>query len=287
MNELIVVALVIGTLAIAYLWVYPRVAGNDVKKMAWLDIALGLVLFAFVGAMFWSENPPFSLVFFETNWFIFTLAVYVILELPLFFLYVKARGLGEQYKAFWRGSMSTSTSVKSVQDSLEDTRWDGLRTPAAKRALLVSTNLVALVGGALLWFMPEDSGAGFAVSLVALALYLLLLGAGWYLLRQSTRLIADAPDDALDERTVSERNRSYLPAYRVLTTAVMIGWIFVLGFTAAGEELGVVDDPYVIELTMKELQVLFWGTLFYVAALPSMALAWASTEKKRIGEHTS
>jgi uncharacterized membrane protein YeiH len=52
MNELIVVALVIGTLAIAYLWVYPRAAENDVKKMAWLDIALGLVLFAFVGALF-------------------------------------------------------------------------------------------------------------------------------------------------------------------------------------------------------------------------------------------
>lgn len=287
MNELIVVALVISTLAIAYLWVYPRVAGNDVKKMAWLDIALGLVLFAVVGAMFWNENPPFTLVFFDTNWFIFTLVVWVILELPLFFLYLKARGLGEQYKAFWRGSMSTSTSVKSVQDSLEDTRWDGLRTPGAKRALLVSTNLVALVGGALLWFMPEDSGTGFAASLVGLALYLLLLGAGWYLLRQSTRLIADAPDAALDERTVSERNRSYLPAYRVLTTAVMIGWIFVLGFTAAGEELGLVDDPYVIELTLKQLQVLFWGTLFYVSALPSMALTWASTEKKRIGEHPS
>ena len=287
MNELIAVALVIGTLTIAYLWVYPRLAGNDVKKMAWLDIALGLVLFAVVGALFWSENPPFTLVFFDTNWFIFTLVVYVILQLPLFFFYVKARGLGEQYKAFWRGSMSTSTSVKSVQKSLEDKRWDGLRTPVAKRALLVSTNLVALVGGALIWFMPEDSGTGFAASLVALGLYLLLLGAGWYLLRQSTRLIADAPDALLDERTVAERNRSYLPAYRILTTALMIGWIFVMGYTAAGAELGLPDDPYVVELTLKQLQALLWGTLFYVSALPSMALAWTGTKPQRRRQHTS
>jgi len=275
MNELVVVALVVTTLIVAYLWVYPRVAGNDVKKMMWLDVGLTAIPLAIAGALYWSTNPPFQLVFFDTNWFVFGLVTYAVLEIPLFFLYLKARGLGPQYLAIFRSQFSLRTSTDSVTKSLDDTRWDGLRTSRAQAILLVVTNLIALGGAVALWWVSPDS----PTVVVGLLLYLLLLAASWYLLRQAVRLIADAPDEALDERTRGERDRSYLPAYRALSTGLMLVWIFIIGFSIGSATEGSLDDPYVPQFDWLQLQVAFWVFLFYVVALPSMSFAWNNLRK--------
>jgi hypothetical protein len=274
-NELIVTVLVVSTLVIAYLWVYPRVAGNEVKKMMWLDVGITAIPLAGAGLLYWSTNPPFRLVFFDTNWFVFGLVTFVVLEIPLFILYLKARGLGPQYLAMFREQSFLHTSIDSVNKSLDDTRWDGLRTKKAQAILLAVVNLIALGGAVVLWWATLDSPA----VVIALLFYVLLLLASWYLLRQAVRLIADAPDEALDERTRGERDRSYLPSYRALSSGLMVTWVVIFGFSIGSASEGSFEDPYVYQFDWIQLQLAFWVFLFYVTTLPSMSFAWNNLRK--------
>ncbi len=285
MNELLVVFFVLVTLVAAYFWIYPTFAGRDVVKMAWLDLAVGALPLGIAGILFWESNPRFSMVFFETNWFLFTLITYTILELPLFALYVKARGLWPEYRRRVLGldrdnrwSPVGNASVEQVEKQLDDEKWNGLRTPAAKRFLVVAFNVVVL-GGTIALFLVED-GPWAAYTLI----HVLLLGVFWFLLRRSVRLVADAPDGALDERLRSNRDRSYVGAYQILAflltlllTALMV--IVVLTDSAAETSL----FRYEFSVTWPQVQALFWLLLGYAAALPSMVLAWSESKKEALG----
>lgn len=285
MNELLVVFLVLVTLVTAYFWIYPNYAGNDVVKMAWLDLVVGGVPLAVTGILFWESNPRFSLVFFETNWFLFTLITYTLLELPLFALYVKARGLWPEYRRRVLGfdrdnrwSPVGNASIEQVEKQLDDEKWNGLRTPAAKRFLVVSFNVVIL-GGTIALFLVED-GPWAAYTLI----HVLLLGVFWFLLRRSVRLVADAPDGALDERLRTNRDRSYVGAYQVLAflltlllTAVMV--IAVIADSSAETS----SFHYEFSVTWPQVQAMFWLLLGYSAVLPSMVLAWSESKKEALG----
>ena len=72
-NELLVVFYILATLAVAYLWFYPKVIGNNVKLMAWMDILVTGIPVGISALLFWTEDPAFRLVFFDTNWFFFTI----------------------------------------------------------------------------------------------------------------------------------------------------------------------------------------------------------------------
>ena len=74
-----------------------------------------------------------------------------------------------------------------------------------------------LVVGTIFLFTVGDN-AWSALSLI----YILLIFAFWFLLRQSVRLVADAPEEALDERLIQIRDRSYVIAYRWLALLVII-----------------------------------------------------------------
>ena len=274
MNESLVVFVILATLAASYFWIYPKYAGNDVKKMAWLDFALGLIPLGTSAILFWESDPAFRLFFFDTNWFFFTLIAMTLLELPLFFWYLKARGLG---KAYWelmgigasgsQGSSWETASVKSVEKQLNDTQWDGLRTRGAKIFLLVATNLLLLAGTVFLVFAGDNSWT--ALSLI----YILLLFAFWFLLRKSVRLVADAPAEALDERLIQIRDRSYVIAYRGLTLLATIFAVALLAFTVITDWQGESDGfTYGITLTWPQVQAIFWLIFAYTAMLPSMAV---------------
>ena len=282
MIELLVVFLVLVTLVAAYFWIYPTYAGSDVVKMAWLDLAVGGVPLAITGLLFWESNPRFSLVFFETNWFLFTLITYAILELPLFVLYVKARGLWAEYRrrvlGFDRDSPWNpvgNASIEQVEKQLDDEKWNGLRTPEAKRFLVVAFNVVIL-GGTITLFLVED-GPWAAYTLI----HVLLLGVLWFLLRRSVRLVPDAPDGALDERLRAHRDRSYVGAYQMLAfvltlllTALMV--IIVMRDSSAETSL----FRYEFTVTWPQVQAMFWLLLGYSATLPSMVLAWSESKKE-------
>lgn len=282
MNESLVVFVILVTLAASYLWIYPKYAGNDVKKMAWLDFALGFIPLGTSAILFWESDPTFRFIFFDTNWFFFTLLALTLLELPLFFWYLKARGLGKAYWAMMgfgssgsEGSAWATASVKSVEKQLSDTQWDGLRTRGAKIFLLVATNLVLLAGTIFLIFVGDNTWT--ALSLI----YILLLFTFWFLLRQSVRLVADAPAEALDERLIRIRDRSYVIAYRWLSMLGLLLATALVFFSIYTDFQTEIDRfSYNIPLTWPQVQAIFWLIFAYTAMLPSMAVIGQELSKK-------
>jgi hypothetical protein len=281
MNESLVVFVILATLAASYFWIYPKYAGNDVKKMAWLDFALGFIPVGASAILFWESDPTFRFIFFDTNWFFFTLLALTLLELPLFFWYLKARGLG---KAYWQlmvgssgsqGSGWETATVKSVEKQLNDTQWDGLRTKGAKIFLLIATNVSLLAGTAFLVVVGDNGWT--ALSLI----YILLLFTFWFLLRKSVRLVADAPEEALDERLIQIRDRSYVIAYRWLSMLAILLAIALLGFSIYTDSQPESDGfSYNIPLTWPQVQAIFWLIFAYTAMLPSMAVIGQELSKK-------
>ena len=279
-NELLVVFYILATLAVAYLWFYPKVIGNNVKLMAWMDILVTGIPVGISALLFWSADPTFRLVFFDANWFFFTIIAMFVIELPIFLLYLKARGLSEQYWAMFKGQMAgsdaawASASPKSVEKQLNDTKWDGLRTRGAKQFLLWGSNIVTLFGTGFLFGVGDNQWAAYAL------IHILLIFVFWFLLRTSVRLIADAPDDVLDEMMIDQRNRSYLVAYRWLTAAVFTAITALMVFAIFTDFQPASDGfNYLLEFTWPQVQAIFWLFAAYTFMLPSMAMI--SLELKR------
>ena len=282
MNELLVVFVILATLTAAYFWIYPKFAGDDVKKMAWLDFALGFIPVGVSAILFWQSDPTFRLVFFDTNWFFFTIVALTLLELPLFFWYIKARGLGKAYREAWgfggsdsREAAWSTTSIKAVEKQLNDTQWDGLRTRGAKLFLLTASNVVIVAGTTFLFLVGDNIWA--ALSLI----YILLLLVFWFLLRQSVRLVADAPIEALDERLIRIRDRSHVYAYRWLAMLVTSLATALLAFSIYSDLQTETDGfSYNLPLTWPQIQAVFWLLFAYATMLPSMAVMSQELSKK-------
>jgi hypothetical protein len=274
MNELLVVFYLLATLAVAYLWFYPKVVGNNVKLMMWMDVVVTGIPVAISAILFWESDPVFSLFGWELNWFFFTVLVMFTIELPVFLLYLKARGLSAEYWAAFgfpqKGSADagwSTASVKEVEKQLNDTKWDGLRTPSAKRFLLIGTNVVIIAGTGFLFTVGDNAWSSYSL------IQILLTFVCWFLLRQSVRLVADAPEEALDERMVRLRDRSYLVAYRqlaslsaFLVTALMVYSVFTDAQTNSD------GFNYQLALTWPQVQALFWLVFGYAFMLPSMSM---------------
>lgn len=276
MNELTILFVVLATLTIAYLWIYPTFAGNNVRRIALYDVGLTAVPLVIAGVLYWGEPSDFTLLFFDTNWFIFTLGLYIILEIPLVSWYVSARGLGQEVKALWglgpNGSpeMFASASEDQVRKQLQDTRWNGLRTPKALRRLVIVSNLVFWAGTVFLLTVGDTVWSTLSL------IHILLLFVFWFLLRKAVRLVADAPATALDERLVQLRDRSYVEAYRSLTALVFVVGAAALGWAISNDIREIGDGfTYPATITWPQVQALFWFCVFYPAVLPSMAMAWA------------
>jgi hypothetical protein len=272
-NELLVIFYILATLSVAYLWFYPKVVGNNVKLMVWLDILVTGIPVAISAALFWTTDPVFRFIFFDTNWFFFTILAMTAIELPIFILYLKARGLSQQYWAMAKGQLRgsdaawASASAESVEKQLDDTKWDGLRTRGAKQFLLWGSNIVILVGTGFLMAVGDNGWAAYSL------IHILLIVVFWFLLRKSVRLIADAPDEALDEMMVAQRNRSYLVAFRWLTalTFAAITALMVFAIFSDGQP-GSDGFNYLLEFTWPQVQAIFWIFAAYTFMLPSMAM---------------
>ena len=168
---------------------------------------------------------------------------------------------------------SQERGMDKVQELMVDTKFDRLRTPAAKR-LLVALGALSLVGAAVLyWF--EDSlfiGAGF--------LGVLLVFTAWWLLRLSLRLVADAPDEALDEFQVRQRDRTYLDAYRTLgsiMSALAVGLMLLVISTDVVESGSV--EHYELSLTFGQASAIIWFVLGSTLLIPNLTLAWDQAKK--------
>ena len=279
MSEISIVLVTVVALAVAYLYVYPNYAGDDVRKLAWLDVAVGAITLAILAPFNWNAPAEFTFFVFDTNWWIFAILTYSVLELPLFYVYVKARGLGPAYRAMFTtgggfNGFTEMASEKSVQKQLADTKWDGLRTRGALRFLVFGANLTMLVGTSFLFVVGDNDWAALSI------LYIVILMIFWILLRTAVRLIPDAPDAALDERLIQERNSVYFRAYQILGGVSMTLVTALLAY-AIGSDLRDDGDGfnYSIDLTWPQINAIFWLIFGYAYMLPSIIMAWRESKR--------
>jgi hypothetical protein len=80
-------------LAVAYLVVYPRFAGSDMNRLAMNDLAANLAAVAISGYFFYGTGTCFDFLVLEVGWFGFTVASFLLMELPLFVWYARRYGL--------------------------------------------------------------------------------------------------------------------------------------------------------------------------------------------------
>ena len=277
MSELSIVIVNVIALAVAYLYLYPKFAGNDVKRLAWLDTGVGACVLLVIAPFNWGSPSDYKFFAFDTNWWIFSILSYALLELPLFYFYVKARGLGQEYRNLFKssgGGFTEMASEKSVRKQLSDTKWDGLRTRGALRFLVFGTN-ITIIAGTIFLFRVGDNGWASLIILYISAIFVF-----WFLLRTAVRLIPDAPDRALDERMIQERNSVYHRAYQYLfgVSAVLAGAL--LGYSITEDLLNDSDGfNYTLQITWPQINAIFWLVFGYAYMLPSLIMAWRESRR--------
>jgi hypothetical protein len=276
MSEITIVAVNIVSLAIAYLYLYPKYASNDIKKLAWLDVAVGGFVLLILAPFNWDSPSNYSFFTFEISWWLFAIASYALLELPLFYFYMKARGLGKEYLESFKvnSSFTTAAGRKSVEKQLVDTKWDGLRSSGSLKFLVIATNAVLLFGTVFLIFVGDNIYASYIL------IHVVLLFVFWALLRQAVRLIPDAPSDLLDERMLRERDSVYFTAYQRLGLIVTILLIFFIVYVVTADAQDGSDGfNYQLEFTWPQSQAIFWFVYSYTFMLPSMIMAWRESRR--------
>lgn len=275
MNELIAIAIVIGFMAIGYLLIYPR--AKSVTGLRWMDAILGLLTLSTVGAVFFTSDPEFNLLFFRTNWFIFALVILVILETPLWYFYMKSHPhQGTIAQLYGLASDPKNKKVaKNIDAVMNDTKWNVIRTARAQRILVVLGVLSILVAPTLFWF-DDFIKPGIGI-LGVIPIFLI-----WWLLRISVRLVADAPDEYLDELQLKQRDRTYLHSFRILgglVSALAVGlMIFVISMDYVSVDS---IDYYELTFTFGQVNSVIWSILGSVILVPNLVLAWNQSKGVR------
>ncbi|GAA1727816.1 hypothetical protein [Microcella frigidaquae] len=157
-------------------------------------------------------------------------------------------------------SRRNEQAVAEMADSvMRDTRWDWMRTRAARRGI-VALMIVMLIAIPIAWLtLPALAALG----VIALAVVV------WWALRMSVRVVADLPEEYLDERQARVRDRAYVDAYRwfagitlTAATAALVWFVVVSS-----------DDVVALELTWGGAMAIFWTFEGLALTLPSIVLA--------------
>lgn len=164
---------------------------------------------------------------------------------------------------------ATSSSVRWTERIVrEETRilmdehgYRLLRSRPVRRALVIGLATVCMVLPTL-----GLTPAGSLRSVLCLVLMLTGIALG-VMLRRSLRVIADAPDDLLDERQLAVRNDAYVRAYRILGTITAVGLVCTM---VAFDVLQVTGG---FDLFQRHFGIVA-SYLVLVMALPSMVIAW-------------
>ncbi len=76
-------------LLIGYLFVFPRMAGQDLHRLLYSDMLASLCSVLVSGSLFRGHDITFSFLGLHLGWLGFTLLTYVCLEMPLSLWYLK------------------------------------------------------------------------------------------------------------------------------------------------------------------------------------------------------
>lgn len=265
MNELTALAIIGAYMAIAYFFVYPKAKG--IVGLRWLDLLFSVLAIGSVTIVYGIDSEPGN--FLNVPWPVFALFAYVVLETPAWFIYMKAhpeQGTLAQLYGFTKSYRDNT--AKNVDRVMNDTKWDSIRTSRAQRVLVI-LGAVSLIGAPTLFWFEDYIKPGIGI-LAVIPIFLI-----WWLLRISVRLVADAPDELLDEFQVSQRDRTYLYSFRALAGIVTSAAIALMIFTFSIDYKTVGNvDYYQIELTFGQVNAIIWLVLGSVILIPNMVLAW-------------
>jgi hypothetical protein len=94
--ELSILLLNAVIIVIAYTWVYPKLAGKDINKVAIFDCVTSGLALVIVANKYWGSGIELHFLLFELNWFWFTLLSYSVIEIPVAIWYFRASLTKEQ-----------------------------------------------------------------------------------------------------------------------------------------------------------------------------------------------
>jgi len=96
--ELLIIGLNTAVVLLAYLVVYPAFCGANGWRIAANDLLATATVLIVSGLLFAGTGVSFSLLFFSTNWFWFTLLSYLTIETPLMFWYFNKHNVWESLR---------------------------------------------------------------------------------------------------------------------------------------------------------------------------------------------
>jgi len=82
--ELHVIGLILMMFCVAYFAIFPKLARKTPARLMIIDFAVLGVLFAIAGSVYAGRGIAFSLLVVEVNWWVFTLIMALIIEVPFF-----------------------------------------------------------------------------------------------------------------------------------------------------------------------------------------------------------
>lgn len=88
--QLIINAVFLGY---AYLWAYPKLTERTLRAIMIRDMAISAAVLTVSWLLFAGKSIGFSLLFFETNWLVFTLVTMCVMETPLFVWFANKYGI--------------------------------------------------------------------------------------------------------------------------------------------------------------------------------------------------
>ena len=152
---------------------------------------------------------------------------------------------------------------KAVADMAEtvmrDTRYDWMRTRTMRRTI-VGVMIAFLIVIPLSWlFLPALAALG----VLALAIVV------WWALRMSVRVVADLPEEYLDERQARVRDRAYAEPYRWFAGLTLAAATAALIWFVITSE----NDLVTVDITWGAAMAIFWTFEGLALTLPSIVLA--------------
>lgn len=76
-------------LFVAYTFVYPKIAGQNINQIALLDVLSSALAVFIVANKYWGSGIELGFLSMRINWFWFTLISYTVLEVPVAIWYLK------------------------------------------------------------------------------------------------------------------------------------------------------------------------------------------------------
>ncbi len=80
-------------LAVAYLGIYPSLEEKTLNRIMTIDVVLSALALTVAGALFWGTGTRFNMLFFHSNWAVFTIITLFVMEVPIFLNFARKHGI--------------------------------------------------------------------------------------------------------------------------------------------------------------------------------------------------